>query len=207
MHLSKGRTLLMAAAVVAAAVGALALEAVAGRGDRGSGSAAAVMHDAQGRRIGTVTLLPAGEKVRVRAALASLPSGFHGFHVHAVGRCEPPFTSAGGHLNPAGTAHGAHAGDMPVLLVNRDGTARGEFVTDRFRVADLLDADGSALIVHAAADNYANVPSRYHSHTEDTFGPDSATLATGDSGTRIACGVVQTSRGKPTRRAGRAGTP
>jgi Cu-Zn family superoxide dismutase len=79
---------------------------------------------------------------------------------------------------------------MPLLLVNRDGTAQLRFPTDRFTVEELFDADGSAIIVHAAADNYASIPTRYHSHTEDTFGPDSATLATGDAGGRLACGVV-----------------
>jgi Cu-Zn family superoxide dismutase len=74
--------------------------------------------------------------------------------------------------------------------VNSDGTAQLRFPTDRFTVEELFDADGSAIIVHAAADNYANIPTRYHSHTEDTFGPDSATLATGDAGGRLACGVV-----------------
>jgi Cu-Zn family superoxide dismutase len=80
---------------------------------------------------------------------------------------------------------------MPVLLVMNDGTATLRFETDRFDVADLFDENGSAIIVHALADNFANIPTRYHSHTEDTFGPDSATLATGDSGGRIACGVIE----------------
>jgi superoxide dismutase, Cu-Zn family len=58
-------------------------------------------------------------------------------------------------------------------------------------VAELVDADGSALIVHAGRDNYANIPDHYHSHTYDTFGPDQDTLATGDAGERAACGVVE----------------
>ena len=130
-------------------------------------------------------------KVLVRSAAHDLPAGFHGFHVHAVGVCVPPFTSAGGHYNPAGTDHGDHAGDMPMLLVNGDGSADLRFKTDRFALEDLFDADGSAIIVHAAPDNYANIPDRYHSHTEDVFGPDSATRATGDAGGRHACGVVR----------------
>jgi superoxide dismutase, Cu-Zn family len=60
------------------------------------------------------------------------------------------------------------------------------FETDRFSVAALFDADGSAVIVHAGRDNFANILTRYHSHTEDVFGPDSATLATGDAGGRNA---------------------
>jgi superoxide dismutase, Cu-Zn family len=72
-----------------------------------------------------------------------------------------------------------------------DGTASIRFETDRFSVAELFDADGSAVIAHAGRDNFANIPTRYHSHTEDVFGPDSATLATGDAGGRTACGVVE----------------
>jgi Cu-Zn family superoxide dismutase len=87
--------------------------------------------------------------------------------------------------------HGQHAGDFPPLLVTSDGTAHATFRTDRFALADLFDSDGSALIVHANADNLANIPTRYHSHTEDKLGPDSATLATGDAGDRTACGVVR----------------
>lgn len=129
--------------------------------------------------------------VLVRAVVHDVAAGFHGFHVHGVGECTPPFTTAGGHYSPAGATHGDHAGDMPSLLVNSDGTGQLRFTTDRFSVADLFDADGSAVIVHSGRDNFANIPTRYHSHTEDVFGPDSATLATGDAGGRIACGVVE----------------
>jgi Cu-Zn family superoxide dismutase len=122
--------------------------------------------------------------VWVFARVEDLPAGFHGFHIHAVGMCQPPFTSAGGHFNPAGTTHRDCAGDLPVLLVNEDGSGALAAVTDRFSVSDLRDADGSAVIVHELADNYANIPARYR-------GPDADTLATGDSGGRIACGVVR----------------
>ena len=74
---------------------------------------------------------------------------------------------------------------MPVLLVNEDGTSRGTFQTDRFSLEDLKDADGSAVIVHAKPDNYANIPERYAPE------PDADTLATGDAGSRAACGVVR----------------
>jgi Cu-Zn family superoxide dismutase len=75
---------------------------------------------------------------------------------------------------------------MPVLKVMRNGEARVEFFTDTFKLSDLFDADGSAVIVHAAPDNYAHIPSRY-----TPTPPDATTLATGDAGARVACGVVQ----------------
>ncbi|MGH3060732.1 MAG: superoxide dismutase family protein [Gaiellaceae bacterium] len=146
--------------------------------------------DASGAETGVVKLTKQGENVIVRAEVEGLTPGFHGFHVHSVGECVPPFTSAGGHHNPAGTGHGSHAGDMPSLLVLDDGTAQLQFATDNFTIAELFDADGTAIVVHALPDNFANIPTRYQSTTEGTFGPDSATLGTGDAGSRAACGVV-----------------
>jgi Cu-Zn family superoxide dismutase len=158
--------------------------------------ARAVVRDRNGQRVAVVTLFrtsPAKVTVQVRAR--RLPPGFHGFHVHAVGVCDPAtgFASAGGHFNPTGAPHDDHAGDLPVLLVNTDGTAQATVVTDRFGIAELLDADGAAIVVHAAADNYANIPARYHSHDANVFGPDPTTLSAGDSGDRIACGRIRRS--------------
>jgi Cu-Zn family superoxide dismutase len=169
----------------------------------------AEMADATGTSVGKVRFIPKADgRVIVRARLSGLTSGFHGFHVHTAGVCDPeaqdttgatvPFFSAGGHYNPeaAGT-HGLHAGDMPPLLVTDDGRAVLRFATDRFRTRELLDEDGSAVILHAGPDNLAHVPAttatggeRYHSHVDDVFGPDAATKATGDAGARFACGVV-----------------
>lgn len=120
--------------------------------------------------------------------------GFHGFHVHAIGTCTiepnmPAFASAGGHFDSGGHAHGDHAGDFPALLVRADGTANVKFNTDRFTLEALFDSDGSAVIIHAGRDNYANIPPRYA--VNGVPGPDTATLATGDSGARVACGVVE----------------
>jgi Cu-Zn family superoxide dismutase len=148
------------------------------------------LSDAAGASVGFVKLTKQGGKVIVRGEVSGLTPGFHGFHVHAVGDCVAPFTSAGGHYNPGGVGHGSHAGDMPSLLVLDDGTAEAQFATDNFAIDDLFDADGSAIIVHAGADNFANIPTRYQSTTEGVFGPDSATLATGDAGARVVCGVV-----------------
>jgi superoxide dismutase, Cu-Zn family len=143
--------------------------------------------DAAGRSVGRVWMYERRRDggVHLQARVADLPAGFHGFHVHAIGRCDAPgFTTAGGHFNPSGTTHGAHAGDLPSLLVNDDGTATLATVTDRFSIADLRDADGSAVMVHSGPDNFANIPARYGT-------PDQETLNTGDSGSRIACGVVR----------------
>ena len=151
-------------------------------GDHGR-AARAVLQTTDGI-VGVVKLTQNAGVVRVRVRVHGLPAGFHGFHVHAVGECTPPlFTSAGGHFNPGLAGHPGHAGDMPVLLVNADGTGEARFRTDRFSVADVL---GRAFIVHANPDNYGNIPTRYAA-----AGPDAATLATGDAGSRIACGVIK----------------
>jgi superoxide dismutase, Cu-Zn family len=156
-------------------------------------TAVATIHDATGQRVGVAFFRERQGEVAVTAAFRGLAPGFHGFHVHAVGECVAPFTSAGGHFNPTGVDHGDHAGDMPSLLVNADGTGELHFVTDRFTLENLFDADGSALMVHAGRDNYANIPDRYTSQETGMPGPDAATLATGDAGARAACGVIERS--------------
>jgi Cu-Zn family superoxide dismutase len=166
------------------AVLALLVPRVAATGSR----ATATLRDTAGVEVGTVKLNEVGPdgKVEIRATVHGLTAGFHGFHIHTIGACTPDFLAAGGHFNPAGGNHPAHAGDQPVLLVNADGTGSLTFVTDRYKIADLFDPDGSAFIVHANADNYANIPTdRYDPD------PDSTTLATGDAGSRTACGVIQ----------------
>ena len=186
------RTVLLCAVVAVATAVVVTAPLAAGRGGGGSSGKNVTVRvkDATGAEIGKVKLRELGGSVLVRAQLAGLTPGFHGFHVHSVGECVPPFTSAGGHFNPAGTGHGTHAGDMPSLLVLEDGTAHLQFATDRFTIDELRDSDGSAIMVHALSDNFANIPTRYQSTTEGTFGPDSATLATGDAGGRYACGVI-----------------
>jgi superoxide dismutase, Cu-Zn family len=167
------------------------------RGDRGKSGrfATATLRNAAGERIGTVFFKQRGRDgtVVVFARARDLPAGFHGFHVHTTGRCDPPgFTTAGGHYNPEGTTHRDHAGDMPSLLINGDGEGFIGFATDRFTISELVAGDGSAVIVHAAADNFANIPNRYRSPASPPQGgPDPETLATGDAGSRLACGVVR----------------
>jgi Cu-Zn family superoxide dismutase len=98
-----------------------------------------------------------------------------------------PFGSAGGHWNPTGVNHGSHLGDLPSALMTAEGETYAEFETDRFNVVDLLDTagDGSAVVLHAGADNFANIPLVPYGEA------NAATLATGDAGGRYACGVVK----------------
>lgn len=155
-------------------------------GQAGAQTAKAELRNAKGEMVGSVTLTQEVDGVRVSVEVSKLPPGFHGFHIHAVGKCDPlDFTSAAGHFNPAGQNHPGHAGDLPNLLVKADGSASMTLRTDRFKVADLFDADGSAFIIHAKPDNHANIPTdRYQP------APDASTLATGDAGGRIACGII-----------------
>ncbi|HVF79303.1 MAG TPA: superoxide dismutase family protein [Solirubrobacteraceae bacterium] len=151
--------------------------------------ARAALIDTTGATVGAVRFERRGKSraLRVSVTVRKLSPGFHGFHVHTVGTCEAPaFVTAGPHLNPAAGGHPAHAGDMPPLLVTTGGKAEARFTTDRFSLAQLRDADGSAVMVHALPDNQANIP-------QDRYDPDAdaMTLATGDSGARIACGIVR----------------
>jgi Cu-Zn family superoxide dismutase len=171
-------------------------DAARGGGDRAD--AVATLKDVEGDSVGVVRFdARRGGRVEVEAEVTNVAPAddFHGFHVHTTGKCDPttevPFSSAGGHFNPDTAIHGEHAGDFPVLLVKPSGRAEAKFETKRFRLSQLFDEDGSAVIVHAGRDNYANIPERYHSHTEDVLGPDSVTKATGDAGDRFACGVVR----------------
>jgi Cu-Zn family superoxide dismutase len=145
-------------------------------------TAKAALKDAGGKEVGTVQLIQTPHGVLLKMALKGVAPGEHAFHIHAVGKCEPPFTSAGGHFNPAGKKHGmeakegSHAGDMPNLYV----PANGELTVDvanhmvtlvKGQPNSVFDADGSAIIIHAGADDYKTDP-------------------TGNAGDRIACGVI-----------------
>ena len=146
-------------------------------------AAKATLKDADGKEVGTATFTPAKGGVKVHVVASGLTPGKHGIHVHAVGKCEPPdFKSAGGHFNPAGKQHGfrnpkgAHAGDMPNLTVGKNGKATGNFTAKGATLGEgegsLFGPEGSALVIHAAAD-------------------DEKTDPAGNSGDRIACGVIE----------------
>lgn len=163
----------------------------------------ASLQDVSGNGVGSAVFTTMEDgKVLVTASFINLPAGFHGFHVHTTGVCDAAdgFMSAGGHFDREGASHPDHDGDLPSLLVNNDGTAMLTFSTDRFVVADLFDADGSAIMVHSGHDNFANIPARYGADpmaaTPDPATPaasiaDDETLRGGDSGERLACGVIE----------------
>jgi Cu/Zn superoxide dismutase len=166
--------------------------------------ASAVLADSTGKVVGTVTFAQHSDGVHVHVAASGLTAGFHGFHIHNVGTCTAPaFTSAGPHYNPGATAHGAHAGDNPVVLAKADGTVDQSFVTTNYTTTELVTNDVAA-VIHANADNYDNIPTTYFFDTNgsgtpdagDVAGPDPATTgATGDAGARKICGPVKASGG------------
>lgn len=175
------------ALVLAAAVVAIGISGQAAARGGHNDKAEARLRNAAGQEIGEVKFKQERDGVSVEVDVHGLTPAFHGFHVHTVGSCVgPDFVSAGGHFNLAGHNHPMHSGDMVSVLVNPDGSGEASFMTSSFKVADLFDADGSAVIIHAGPDNFANIPVRYAPN-----GPDATTLATGDSGARTACGTVE----------------
>ena len=134
-----------------------------------------------------------------------LTPGFHGLHIHTVGKCEPnsaapaggtpgDFLSAGGHFQSPGHTGHPDSGDLVSLQVREDGSAMLVTTTNAFSKDDLLAGDGTAIIIHADSDNFANIPpDRYQQVAGGAAGPDDVTLATGDAGKRVACGVIGTS--------------
>jgi Cu-Zn family superoxide dismutase len=134
-------------------------------------------------------------------APGELTPGFHGLHIHSVGKCEASsvaptggapgdFNSAGAHFQKAGhTAHPA-SGDLTSLQVRADGTAKLVTTTDAFTAEDLLGGAKTAIIIHEKADNFANIPPERYQQVNGNPPPDEITMATGDAGKRVACGVI-----------------
>ncbi len=144
--------------------------------------ARAEVRDLDGRVVGTANFTQTAHGVVIVAEFTGLPAGTRAMHVHDVGRCEPPFTTAGAHYNPGGRAHGVrnrngfHAGDLPNFTAPATGTVRVDAITQAFTLipgnaTTLYDGDGSSIMVHSAADDYESDPG-------------------GNAGTRIACGVI-----------------
>ena len=141
-------------------------------------TATAFIHDAVGRRVGSVAFSETYAGLLVRGSVSDLGIGAHGIHLHAIGKCEvhaqeAPFTSAGGHFNPEKRAHGfnsqhgPHLGDMPNIFTPAAGKLEFEFVVPGV----VLKGPFGLLDVHAIADDYLTDPA-------------------GNSGARIACGVI-----------------
>jgi Cu-Zn family superoxide dismutase len=136
-------------------------------------------------------------------ASGELTPGFHGLHIHSVGKCEASsvaptggapgdFNSAGAHFQKAGhTTHPA-SGDLTSLQVRADGTAKLVTTTDAFTAEDLLGGAKTAIIIHEKADNFANIPPERYQQVNGNPPPDETTMATGDAGKRVACGVIGT---------------
>ena len=145
----------------------------------GASHMTATMYNGAGAAIGEARLTEDGRgTVHLTVHVTGLTPGLHGMHLHAIGSCVgPAFTSAGGHFNPAGRQHGHlnplgyHAGDLPNLIGNEAGVGHLSTKADWLTLAALQDADGSALVIHASEDDYKTDP-------------------TGNSGARIACGVL-----------------
>lgn len=160
---------------------ALAGCAMNGGGVPGETRAAAVLAEPGGREIGRATIVQESEGVQVLIAATGLAAGSYGAHVHRTGRCEAPgFDSAGAHWNPTGAQHGfenpsgRHRGDLPNLVVGADGRGTLSFAIRGARLrgeVGIIDSDGAAAVIHARADDYRTDPS-------------------GNSGARIACGVL-----------------
>lgn len=134
-------------------------------------------------------------------ASGQLTPGFHGMHIHSVGKCEPAsvaptggapgdFNSAGAHFQVGGHSGHPASGDLSSLQVRADGSAMSVTTTDAFTAADLEAGTKTAIIIHEKADNFANIPPERYQQVNGTPGPDEMTMATGDAGKRVACGVI-----------------
>jgi len=175
------RTVLVQMSVLASA----ALLALAVNPDPAAAQAAhADLVNAHGATIGHAKFSTVSNGVKVSVTVSQLPPGEHGIHIHNVGKCDgPAFTTAGGHFNPTGAHHGIHnaqdphphLGDLPNLVVSEKGTGKLNFTAVGATIGagpnSLFHEGGTSLVIHAKPDDLTNDPS-------------------GNSGDRIACGVI-----------------
>lgn len=162
------------------------------------------INDASGTQVASATFEFATGYVTVTVettGTGKLEPGFHGLHIHSVGTCEPnsvapgggapgDFLSAGGHFQAPGHSGHPASGDLSSLQVRQDGSAKLVTTTDAFTEEDLLAGTKTAIIIHEKADNFANIPPERYNQVNGTPGPDETTMATGDAGKRVACGVI-----------------
>lgn len=178
------RRLLIMLAIACLCILAITISTTHAVPPQSSSSGHADIVNAQGQKIGTATVLPSGDGVRIDVVISQLPPGTHGIHIHTVGKCEgPAFASAGAHFNPMSKKHGKdnpdgpHAGDLLNIEVGNDGTGHASLSDSGVTLGEgpnsLFHEGGTALVIHEKPDDYKTDPS-------------------GNSGARIACGVIQT---------------
>jgi Cu-Zn family superoxide dismutase len=161
---------------------ALMLAGCATMEDKAPLSGGATLKDKDGKQVGVATLIQQPDGVRIALTGYRLPPGVHGLHIHAVGQCQPPeFATAGAHFNPMGKKHGtqnpegAHAGDLPNLDVAANGEGGVDIVSKAVTLGagptSLFGDNGTSIVIHTGPDDLKTDP-------------------TGNSGGRIACGVI-----------------
>lgn len=140
-------------------------------------SARVELRNADGKSVGVLTIaMNSGGGVQFTGPLTDLPAGPHGIHIHENGKCDPPdFASAGAHFSSAGRQHGQHEGDIGNILVKANGMVDVAFIADKATLApgpsSIFKSGGVSLVLHASHDDLQTDPS-------------------GNSGARIACGVI-----------------